>query len=112
MNLMIIFVITCILFLCSVISLIQMRSCSISDPTPTPHHPSNKKEGCLFLSIAIMILSGVLVILIGYMIQTKQVEIPSQFMGSDTCEEPTCGDGPVLGSMYGISAFDDTEYDI
>jgi hypothetical protein len=60
-----------------------------------------------------MILSGVLVIIVGYQIQ-NQGETPSQFLGADTCEEPTCSDGPTVGSenMYGVSAFDDTEYDI
>lgn len=62
-----------------------------------------------------MILSGLLVILVGYMIQTQPAETPSQFLGADTCDS-TCGDGPVVGSgpdsTYGMSAFDDDEYDI
>jgi len=112
MDLMIIFVITCILFLCSIIALIQIRSCSIS--TTSDHDHTHKHDSTRFmLALAIMILSGILVILVGYMIQ-KPVDTPSQFLGTETCEEPTCSDGPTVGSenMYGVSAFDDSEYDI
>ena len=121
MDLMIVFVITCILFLCSVVALIQIRSCSNSTSTPNPtprpgshHHDNCKKDDTSFmLAIAIMILSGILVILVGYMIQ-KPDDIPSQFLGSDMCEDTTCSDGPQVGSVntYGVSAFDDSEYDI
>ncbi len=119
MDLMIVFVITCILFLCSVVALIQMRSCSETPtptptPTPGPHHHTHKKDCTSFmLAIAIMILSGILVIVVGYMIQNPG-ETPNKFLGSDTCEEPTCGDGPTVGSehTYGVSAFDNAEYDI
>ena len=118
MDLMIIFIITCILFLCSVIALIQIRSCSNSTctsiPTTESHQHTHEKDCTRFmLALAIMILSGILVILVGYMIQ-KPDETPSQFLGTDTCEEMTCSDGPTVGSekMYGVSAFDDSEYDI
>ncbi len=115
MDLMIVFVITCILFLCSIVAVIQIRSCE-ETPTTTPdngHHHTNKNYTSFILALAVMILSGILVILVGYMIQNK-VDTPSQFLGSDTCEEQTCSDGPTIGSenMYGVSAFDDTEYDI
>ena len=113
MDLMIIFIITCILFLCSVVALIQMRSCDETPtPTPGPHHTHKKNCTNFMLALAIMILSGILVILVGYMIQKP--DMPSKFLGSDTCEEATCSDGPTVGSekMYGVSAFDDSEYDI
>ena len=115
MDLMIVFVITCILFLCSIVAVIQIRSCEETpNPTHTPeNHHTHKNCTSFILALAVMILSGILVILVGYMIQ-KQVDTPSQFLGSDTCEEPTCSDGPSVGSgnMYGVSAFDDAEYDI
>jgi hypothetical protein len=112
MDLMIVFIITCILFICSAVALIQIRSCSISTPHP-PGHEHQHDCTRFMLAVAIMILSGILVIVVGYMIQ-KPVDTPSQFLGTDTCEEPTCSDGPTLGSenMYGVSAFEDSEYDI
>ena len=113
MDLMIIFIITCILFLCSVIALIQIRSYSTPSPQPEHDHTHKHDSTSFILALAIMILSGLLVIIVGYQIQ-NQGETPSKFLGTDTCEEPTCSDGPTVGSenMYGVSAFDDSEYDI
>jgi heme/copper-type cytochrome/quinol oxidase subunit 2 len=114
MDLMIIFIITCILFLCSVIALIQIRSCSPTQPTHQEHDHTHRHDRISFiLALVIMILSGLLVITVGYMILNPE-GTPSQFLGADTCDEPTCSDGPTVGSenMYGVSAFDDSEYDI
>jgi hypothetical protein len=111
---MIIFIMTCILFLCSVIALIQLRSCSTTRPTHHEHDHTHRHDSTHFiLALVIMIVSGLLVITVGYMV-LNPTGTPSQFLGTETCDEPTCNDGPTVGSehMYGVSDYDESEYDI